>query len=150
SLVMRRLRQRLVALVSLAAFFVANTHAGLALAAHLAAPRLADAPAPQRGSNGHNGPEALKAKAKKATRSGCSCARHKTTKPRNQAAAPSSVPRPDKQSPCRPCCPDCPKGPSGSQCPCPGGCPLCSVAKVPCLSPFALFTAAPPCLGASL
>jgi hypothetical protein len=140
---MHRVRQRLVALVSLTTFLVGNTHAGTAIAAHLLAPRPAASSAPHQNSAGRDTQAAPKAK--KPTRSCCRCARHK--KPAPETPAP---PRPEKQGPCAPACPDCPKGPCGPQCPCPGGCALCGVAQVPCLSPFAPFTVAPPCLGDSL
>ncbi len=40
---------------------------------------------------------------------------------------------------CRSGCPDCPKSPFAPKCPCPGGCALCNVAKVPChLPPYDL------------
>jgi hypothetical protein len=42
--------------------------------------------------------------------------------------------------PCRPACPDCPKSPFAPKCPCPGGCALCNVAKVPCHVPAHDFT----------
>ncbi len=41
-------------------------------------------------------------------------------------------PQPAGDAPC-PCCPEQKPG-----CPCPGGCVLCSVAKAPCFTPFAL------------
>jgi hypothetical protein len=41
----------------------------------------------------------------------------------------------DLCSPCCPDCPDCPKDSDGSKCPCPGGCALCNVAKVPHRTP---------------
>jgi hypothetical protein len=42
--------------------------------------------------------------------------------------------------PCGSRCPDCPKSPFAPKCPCPGGCALCNVAKVPCHVPAHDFT----------
>ncbi len=47
--------------------------------------------------------------------------------------------------PCSPDCPDCPKSPFTPKCPCPGGCALCNVAKVPCHIPSQHFTCAVAC-----
>jgi hypothetical protein len=53
--------------------------------------------------------------------------------------------------PCGPDCPDCPKSPFAPKCPCPGGCALCNVAKVPCHIPSYDFTcAAASCQGAGV
>jgi hypothetical protein len=46
------------------------------------------------------------------------------------------------RAPCGPGCPDCPKSPFAPKCPCPGGCALCNVAKVPCHIPAHDFTCA--------
>jgi hypothetical protein len=48
------------------------------------------------------------------------------------------------------CCPCCPKHPSSPSCPCPGGCAFCSVAKVPCLVWTSLTMLPAPCMGESL
>lgn len=47
-------------------------------------------------------------------------------------------------------CPHCPQTPCPPKCPCPGGCILCSVAKLPCLLAGASFDLSSPCLGESL
>jgi hypothetical protein len=52
--------------------------------------------------------------------------------------------------PCSPGCPDCPKSPFAPKCPCPGGCALCNVAKVPCHIPFHDFTCAVVCQEAAV
>jgi hypothetical protein len=44
------------------------------------------------------------------------------------------------RAPCDLRCPDCPKSPFAPKCPCPGGCALCNVAKVPCHVPAHDFT----------
>jgi hypothetical protein len=110
----RKWWQRLVACISLVAFLAANTHAGTAIAASVAA-----RPA---GKPGH----VANAKGKKASRrSCCHCVKDKDRRI-------PDAPRDHGNDPCSPSCPDCPKGPGDSKCPCPGGCALCSVAKVPC------------------
>jgi len=54
------------------------------------------------------------------------------------------------RAPCCPGCPDCPKSPFAPKCPCPGGCALCNVAKVPCHIPSYDFTCAAACQEAGL
>jgi hypothetical protein len=46
-------------------------------------------------------------------------------------------------------CPNCPKSPLAPKCPCPGGCALCNVAKVPCHIRAHVFTSAAACQEAS-
>ena len=65
----------------------------------------------------------------------------------------ASVPALQSSKPDRPCddsCPGCPKGPGGKPCHVPGGCILCSVAKVPCLIDLTPSQDAGPCLGATV
>src|SRR5262245_6871825 len=98
------LRKRLVALVTLTAYLLANTHAVWAFAL---SPRSTSATA--------------KAPSKR------TCCRHCQAR----AANPQVPAKPDQdsyntpapQAPACPCCPD--------SCPVPGGCALCSIAKTP-------------------
>lgn len=48
-----------------------------------------------------------------------------------EADAVGTTDAPDPQG-----CPCCPKDSSDPSCPCPGGCPYCCLAKVPCLNLF--------------
>ena len=133
---MRRQWQRLVACVSLAAFLVANSHAGMALAAHLSAARPSHAGVRSPATSRSDRPECPGC---------CRCAKHKSRDTANNARAPQ-----DEDGTCGPSCPHCPKTPSAPKCPCPGGCALCSVAKVPHVVPTACLPWAAPCLGAKL
>jgi hypothetical protein len=99
----RRSWHSLVACVSLVAFLAANTHAGMAIAAHF---------------EGHL-PQA-------ACTHGCD--HQEVDDDADHEHFPGGSPCTD------PDCPDCPKDPSAPKCPCPGGCALCSIAKVPCLT----------------
>jgi hypothetical protein len=44
----------------------------------------------------------------------------------------------------------CPACPDDTSCPCPGGCAVCSVAKVPCTGALPFFHGSAPCLGESV
>lgn len=103
---------RLVAWLCVAAYGLTNTHVNLALA-QWAAPRAEVALATT------DEPDSSKPRCKH-------CARQ--TKPAPQSpAAPCSD---DSGGPCN--APLCPCG--GHECPVPGGCAMCSVAKTPCVS----------------
>lgn len=140
---MRRKRLRLVACVSLVAFLVANTHAGTALAAHLLAAHSELGHARDAAAAKH---PASAQQEVKPERPGC-CHGQKHT---NRAGDGSEGVGDQDDCPCAPSCPDCPKGPCGPKCPCPGGCALCNVAKIPHVAPVASLPASAPCLGASL
>lgn len=127
SMVMRGKWLRLVACVSLGAFLAANAYAGMASAAHF---RLTSPPTDTTCPKPDDEQHAL------ADDCDCeSCCHHAET-PRSREHAP--------------CCPDCPKGPCSPECPCPGGCALCSIAKVPCLLASPCFSSRGPCLEDSL
>ncbi len=139
---MRRKRLRLVACVSLAAFLVANTHAATAFAAHLLAlhPEVGhahEAAAAKHPASAHQ--EVMP------QLPGC---RH-SPKHVSRGVDTSDADADRDDHPCSPCCPDCPPRPCGSKCPCPGGCALCNVAKVPHVVPVACPPASAPCLEAS-
>jgi len=103
---MRRKWLRLLVCVNVTTFLVANTHAGSVAAARLLAPQHAGHVSHSRE---HSEP--------------CShCAGH--------ASLASTTP--DEEEDGTPSCPGCPDGP---KCPCPGGCALCSIAKVPHSTP---------------
>ena len=131
---MRRRWQRLVVCVSLVAFLVANTHASASIAAHLLALQTADGPTNRSASSLHDA--SAYATDSSAERPRCHCLKHKS-----RTAEALNTPR-NLHGPCGPSCPDCPKGPSAPKCPCPGGCALCNVAKVPHATPV-------PCLPCS-
>jgi hypothetical protein len=98
------LRKRLVALVTLATYLLANTHAvwGFALS-----PRSTTATA--------------KASSKRTCCPRCQARAANAHAPANPTQDAFNTPT--RQSPACPCCPD--------SCPVPGGCALCSIAKTP-------------------
>ena len=126
---MRRKWQRLGVCVSLAAFLVVNTPASSAIAAHLFAPR----PSDWQTTSGRCPTPAVLVGDKTTHSDCCHCSKHKKRIVAEIVCKQASR--------CRPDCPDCPKGPSAPKCPCPGGCALCNVAKVPHIVP----TTCPPC-----
>jgi hypothetical protein len=104
---MRRQWLRLVVCVNLATFLVANTHAGTVLARRLLTPS--------------------------STRHIEHRCEHFHDCDHQQSDGGHTAPDADADEPrslCCPDCPDCPKGPIHSRCPCPGGCAMCSLAKV--------------------
>lgn len=105
---MSRSLLRLVTWVSLAGYLLANTHISLAVAMI----RFDSCPDRER-----------PAKPKK-QRGCCHCAQKSVSPEKKQQTSRSDVP----------CCPDCPR--DGRQCPIPGGCALCNVAKTSCLDPL--------------
>jgi hypothetical protein len=137
---MNRKLRSLVTCVSLVAFFAANTHAGTAIAACLSTNRaggefsLAKEHSTAEGATGEH--------------SGRLCCHE-------EGDNDADVVEHDEHGPCDSSCPDsncpdCPKSPGHSKCPCPGGCALCSVAKVPCPVAAACQVFEIPCLGASV
>lgn len=114
---MSRFRLRLIALFTLTAYFVANTHAGLAIGACLPVAAEKSSEANQRKS------------------SPCShCAKRTTATIQLPQGIVVSSRECTNDFGCH-SCPCCPKSPSGSPCPMPGGCAFCSVAKVPMVTP---------------
>ena len=135
-MVMRGKWLRLVACVSLVAILVAPSHAGMAAARLLTAPPSAGHPsAPAHGEPHPSDGEST-----------CASCCHGAVGHCRAAAAP----RDQSRTPCDPDCPHCPRGPFPPKCPCPGGCALCSVAKVPCLFSAPCFASPAPCLGDSV
>jgi hypothetical protein len=134
---MNRKWLRPVALLSLAAYLFANTPTEAVLAAHLAAARP------------HSHPSQPVPKAPGQARHRCKhCSRHRHLDPKKETSRPAPEPKSDSRGPSCPCCPEEPSKPF---CPCPGGCAYCSVAKVPCLTPFTLAAEAAVCaLGPAL
>ncbi len=130
-------RRRLIALLSLGAFLIANTHAGAALVAYLseAAPTVqTEQTSPQNQTN-------------RPVRSRCSCCARRT------AEAAPLVPT----APCKERTPgvssgsesaDSPKEHHGPKCPCPGGCAACNLGKIPCLIGCSQIALPAICLGA--
>jgi hypothetical protein len=141
--------KRLVACVSLLAYFLANTHANLVIGAYIeptpvsattksTAPKdsePATAPSEEPASECPHCAKRLKAKAAR------------VAKQQQHAQSDTQQPAPDGKPVCASCdeaCPCCPKTPA---CPCPGGCALCSVAKVPCLVADAPMPSSSVCVG---
>jgi hypothetical protein len=136
---------RLVACLSLAVYLFGNTPASLAISIHLqSVPPLVEQE-PQ--SSSPNGP----------SDDVSSCCKH-CAKLRGKVTAEPHSEGPEHGSD-HSSCPSCPEGPMDSSCPCcpkgppcplPGGCALCSVAKVPCLAAPLLTMLPLLCAGASL
>lgn len=132
---------RLISVVSLAAYFLANTGASLAVeswmkrfAKQAAASARADL-TEQPGSR-QDAPKPAKCK---------SCSVTKVAESEEPAGThPRSH---DCEGPCDEECPCCPKN-SGHQCPCNGGCAMCSPAKAPCFTPISVELHDIPCFGA--
>lgn len=131
---MSRFWLRLVSVVSLAAYLLANTNVSFAMdiwVRHLAKNAQSAAAASEKGT------------------SGASKCKHCS---QNEARSSTTV---DQSSDCQDChngpcddrCPCCPDEPGKHKCPCPGGCALCSNAKVPCVSPLSLDFQPTVCLG---
>jgi hypothetical protein len=131
---MRTLCSRLVASVVVVAYFLANTHASLVIDAHLqshassgAVPDSQTAETPHGQKHDDECPHC----------SHCNEREHGTERTcahaddGSQGSQTSRSNCPD--GPAGSECPCCPNGPSESTCPCPGGCALCSVAKIPCV-----------------
>ena len=117
---------RLIACVALAAFLVAN---GTAVAHHslpLPRCRCGDAAcAPSKDISPDNAP--------------ASPCQHCRAKQKRQIAFDSSQGNNHRQiSPSSPACPCEQENPTKFPCPCPGGCMVCNVAKVPCVAPTIL------------
>src|SRR5262245_51906625 len=104
---MRRARPRLVALVCLAAYLLANTHAGAVLAALCRTAATPAAPKQQGAAEPDHDDESPPC---------CKhCAKHRHQAP-DETPPDSPAPQDDRPAPPCPCCPD---GPSDPTCPCP-------------------------------
>lgn len=114
---MSRLWLRLVSCVSLTAYLLANTGASFALEAWI--PSLA-----KRDNLG-----VAQSPPRKCT---CSEGRERRNAPCESCRECQKRNCPGRS------CPSCPNQPCQKDCPCPGGCALCSVAKAPCLTPIDL------------
>lgn len=125
---MSRTWLRLVACVSLGVYLLANTHASFALErfvrSQIPAKRMTD-PLPSEPSE-ESAPKPSKCK---------HCSKSTDDQTEEQSPCTSDGPTP----PCDdPSCPCCPNDHNGKQCPCPGGCAMCSVAKAPLLTPIGI------------
>lgn len=124
---MSRVWLRLISCVSLGAYLLANTHASFALE-HLA----------RSHSPMNSGSNPVTSDEEKSTPKTPKC-KHccMVTEDSSEEQTPCS-----SDSPTRPCedpsCPCFPNEHDGKQCPCPGGCAMCSVAKAPLLTPIAI------------
>lgn len=118
---------RLIACLSMAAYLLANTHAAFALRAQLRSSFLASA-AKDSSSEKQNG-------SKTQSRAKCKCCgqpvnAHSATCQEAQCQDDTCPEPANNGDDCTcPCCPG--KKPFDSSCPCPDGCALCCVAKVP-------------------
>jgi len=124
---MPSLRVRLVACLTIFSYVVMNVHAGLGLCA-----------APVRAVQTSAAPP------KQAPKTKTRC-KHCASKHTSHESAPTEHSR-NPDQPCDDSCPGCPKTP-GKPCHVPGGCVLCSVAKVPCVMDLAPLHDLGPCLG---
>jgi hypothetical protein len=116
---MSRMWLRLISCVCLSAYLLANTHASFALESAVRTYCPAKC-APK-----------MDISAEEATPTTPKC-KHccKVTKESSDEQVPCSSDNPTP--PCdEPSCPCCPNDRDGKQCPCPGGCAMCSVAKAP-------------------
>lgn len=128
---MSRKWMRLVSWLCMVAFFAANTHANITLAAlfHVKQPSQQPRARADEASTTFGIPS-----------TSCKyCAK--------KAVADPTAASPQERSPCCPNCPDCPKGPCGPHCPCPGGCALCNIAKAPSAPALPFFALQPQCVG---
>ena len=130
---------RLLACVNVATFLVANTHVGASIAGHLS-PRTGTSTSQTdcRSACGSPGDDPHK--------HGASSCCHRP-EDESQTSEASEVAQDQSRAPC---CPDCPDRPFSPKCPCPGGCPSCNVAKVPCLLSASCVTVSSCCLGDSV
>lgn len=123
SLYVRRFWLRLVSLLSLCVYLLANTQASFALDYWIRS-QIHEVAPPEPASTDESTPQSRKCK---------NCTR--VSEGNSDQQAPNSSNRP-----CKPCNDSsCPCGPNEhhhKDCPCPGGCALCSVAKAPCLTPW--------------
>jgi hypothetical protein len=139
--------KRLIACASLVVYLLANTHVNLAIGSHVEPARestSAPTPAQQNGGENPLPPEDLVSECPhcaKRLKEAAEQRKAKTDKKCSASERENSDPSlPDD-------CPCCPKTPGAPSCPCPGGCALCSVAKVPCLVPDAPVPLSFFCLG---
>ena len=121
---------RLVSLLCLSAYLLANTQANLAL------DYLLRSQVPTCQPSETTPAEESTPKAKQCKH--CTQVSEESSNENTPPCAPSNSPA----RPCKPCddssCPCCPNEHHPKDCPCPGGCALCSVAKAPCLTPLTL------------
>lgn len=120
----RRALLRLMSLLSLCAYLLANTHASFALD-YMIRSQPRSAHVPEMAPTDETTPTPRKCRH-------CNPVPEETSN--DTTSQPSSCPTD------RPCndssCPCCPNQHDPKDCPCPGGCALCSVAKAPCLTPW--------------
>lgn len=121
---MSRAWLRLISCVSLGAYLLANTHASFALE------RLVRSHVPAKTPT-----EQLPTEQESASKP--SACKHCCKQTENQSEEQSPCNSEGPTQPCdTPSCPCCPGDQDGKQCPCPGGCAMCSVAKAPLLTPI--------------
>ena len=124
--VVSRFCRYLVVLVSLAAYFLANTNASLALDYWL---RSQAATKADVATSTEETPAETHKKCKHCCKPG---------ETEGFSPSPSTSQDCDDTDCDRSSCPCCPDDANKHRCPCPGGCALCSVAKAPCLTPINL------------
>ena len=121
---MSRFCLRLVSVICLAAYLLANTHASMAMESWLRSQAKQRAAVATVEGEAQSEPKKCKHCSQKPEQDGN----------KNQQSSPDS-----QDCPNGPCddsdCPCCPNDSHQKGCPCPGGCALCSVAKAPCLTP---------------
>lgn len=134
---MRRFRLRLIALLSLSVYLLANTQASFALG-YLIRSQTQPSAVLDTTSAEESTPKASKCK---------HCTVTQDTTDEN-APAQTKCPPDGSSKPCNDSsCPCCPNEHDPKDCPCPGGCALCSVAKAPCLTPLTLTPHQAVCIG---
>lgn len=138
---MSRFWLRLISVVSLAAYFLANTGASLAVESWMK--RVAKQVAASVKANLNEKPGSRPHAAKPPTCKNCSATQVAEIEEPVDTRARSH----DCEGPCDEGeCPCCPKD-SGHHCPCNGGCALCSPAKAPCFTPICVELHDTPCFG---
>jgi hypothetical protein len=128
---------RLVAMASLAAYLLANTNASLAV-------QFIPRPARTTVQNPSPPAEEVPANPKKCKHCSKPAESNETPAEGHKSSSPQSS---NKDDCTEPSCPCCPADPDHKNCPCPGGCAICSVAKVPLLPPLNLDFEQAICLG---
>ena len=138
--VVSRFCRYLVVLVSLAAYFLANTNASAAIQSCIRM-KAARTESVTTQAQEETPTESPKKKCKHCNPSA------DTSETTNSPSSPSDCPNNDCDDPCCPCCPE---NSNQKGCPCPGGCALCSVAKTPLVSSVNLDACQTHCTGRCL
>jgi hypothetical protein len=132
-MIARPWHKRLVACISVMAYFVANTHL-----AFTAEPSAEPASTPEHAPAQPQQPAECEETVPACKH--CAARLKARAKQKSDPAASAGAQEkhtPDHDQPGRSCdtpCPCCPHEPGDPSCPCPDGCAMCSVAKAPCLA----------------